>query len=158
MPEVGNEVVFPQQGLLKRGQQRLIKVNDGTALPTDEVVMASLVGRVIAEPAPAEVGLRHQGKLLQQVQGPIDSGDIDVGVSGDDLGIHLFSADVVIAVLDGLEYHQPLRCQPVAPLAQLAGNVSNVLHAIPPGSGNLPKSSYQNRMIHASDCRYNELQ
>ena len=158
MPEVGSKAMLPKQGLLKRGQQRLIEVNDGATLPADEVVMAALVGRVIAEPAPAEVGLGHQGKLLQQVQGPVDSGDIDVGVSGDDMGIHLFSADVVIAVLDGVQYHQPLRCQPVALLAQRAGYVSNVLHAIPPGSSSLLRVYYQNRRIDASSCNYNELQ
>jgi len=64
MPELGEEIVLPEQCFLKRDQQRLIKVNGSAAPPADKVVMMPLVGRVIAEPAPAEVSLGYQVEFL----------------------------------------------------------------------------------------------
>ena len=133
MPELGNEIVLSEQCFLKRDQQCLIKVNGSATLPADKVVMMPLVGRVIAEPAPTEVCLGHQVEFLQQFQCPINRGDIDIGEFGYHLGIHLFGADVVIAVLDGLKYHQPLRCQTISLLTQRAGYISYLLHVTSPG-------------------------
>ncbi len=60
VPQVSVKLIFPEQGTPEGSQQRLIKVNDGTALPADEVMMTPLLHRVVSNPALSQVGLGYQ--------------------------------------------------------------------------------------------------
>jgi len=101
MLQISDEPVLTEQSILEGSQQRFIKVNHSTTIPANKVMVMSLLHRVIPDTATAEVGCGYQAKLLEQVQGAIDGGDIDIGIFFYNLGMYFFGADVVITALNG---------------------------------------------------------
>ena len=81
------------------------------------MVMVPLPRRMIPEAASPQVGLCYQTELLQELQGAVDSRDINMGVFSHNLGIDFLGADMVIAILNSVYYHHPLRSQPISLLA-----------------------------------------
>jgi len=63
--QVSDELIFPKQSALQRSQQRVIKVDDGTTLPTDKVMVLSLLRRMVSDPAFPQVSLRYQAQSLE---------------------------------------------------------------------------------------------
>jgi hypothetical protein len=112
--QVSLESVFAQNGPFDWIEDSLIKLKNPPALPADQVVMMSLFHRMVAEFAAAEVGLSNQSQLLEQFQGSIHGGYVDVRVSGAYLSVYFLSADMVVAAMYCGEYHQALWSQPVA--------------------------------------------
>ena len=94
--QVSLESVFAQNGPFDWIKHSLIKLKNPPALPADQVVMVSFFHGMIAEFAAAEVGLGNQPELLEQFQGSIDGGYVDVGVFGAYLLIYLLSADMMV--------------------------------------------------------------
>ena len=72
MPQVSAKFIFPEQSTLQGGQQRLIKVNYGTAFLADEVMMVPLLPRMVSNSTFPQVSLRDQTKSFKQFQGTVD--------------------------------------------------------------------------------------
>lgn len=118
MAYAGFEPVLLEQGALK-GQERGFRDLYGSATPlADQVVMVSLVGIMIAKSPATQVGLGHQIKILQKLQGAIDGGDIYMWVFDAHLSVDLLGADVVIALLESGQDELALRGQPVTQFPQ----------------------------------------
>jgi len=49
---------------------------DAAALAADEVEMVGVVSRVVGRRAVAQVRVRHQAELLEELEGPVDGGDV----------------------------------------------------------------------------------
>jgi len=114
MAYVGPEPVLLEQGV-PQGQERGFRgLYGGAALLTDQVVVVTLFGGVIAKSTAPQVGLGYQAHFLQQLQVAIDGGNIHLGIYGADMGMYILSAYVVIALLEGGQDELALWGHPVA--------------------------------------------
>jgi hypothetical protein len=132
VPEVCAEFIFPEQSTLQGSQQRLIKVNYGTTFLADEVMMVSLLSRMVSNSTFPQVSLGDQTKPFKQFQSTIDGRDINIRVFGYHLSIDFLSTDMIFAILDSRKYHHPLRRQPISLPAQFADHIPGLFHLTPP--------------------------
>lgn len=72
-----------------------------------------------------QMGVPHQPQLFEQLERPIDGGDIDTGRALLDPRRDLVGR-AVLEHLDGFEYQLPLRGEAVATSTQLRGQVDLV--------------------------------
>jgi hypothetical protein len=110
MPEISLEAVFFYKCLLQRDKQRLIQFQPGTTFVTDQMMMVALISVMICDAAISHVSHSYQVKLLQQIKSAVNSGYIYVGIAGMYPPIYILSADMISALSDYLEHHQPLGC------------------------------------------------
>lgn len=78
------------------------------------MVMVSLLYRMVAESATAEVGLGNKPEFFQQFQSAVYGGDVYLGVFGMDLFVYFICTDMMVTAVDCGKYHAALRRQPVA--------------------------------------------
>jgi hypothetical protein len=128
MPYIRLELVIPPQHQFQVVKYRLIQVNYFTALLTDQMVVVPFVRRMIPDPSPTEVSLGYQTKPMEQLQCPVYGGYIKVGIFGHYLREYLLGADVMVAVFNGRQDHQTLRCQTVALLTQPVYDIARLSH------------------------------
>jgi hypothetical protein len=100
MPKVSDEPIFPEQCILEGTQKGLIKVNYGTTLATNEVMMMAFFGGMVPDPSSPQVGLGDHAKPFQEVKGAVDSRDIYIGEPGNHLAMNFLGANVVIAIFN----------------------------------------------------------
>ncbi len=128
MPYIGFEIVIPPQHHFQLFKHRLIQVNYFTALLADQMVVVPFVRRVVPDPPPTKVSLGYQAKPMEQLQCPVNGGNIEVRILLDHLGVDFLGADVIIAVFNGRQDHHTLRCQPVALLTQPVYDIALLVH------------------------------
>lgn len=102
MSQVSSEIILPDQLLPECVEQGVIQVGDCPTFLADEMVMVSFLGGVVADPAITKIGFGYQSHRLEQLQGAIDGGDVEMGVAGFDLSIDLLSAEVPLTVFNGV--------------------------------------------------------
>ena len=113
MAYIGFESIFPKQCALQWQEWRFRGLYGCATLLTNQMVVMPFFGGMIAKSPAPEVGLGYQAKILQQLQGAIDSGNVYVGIFGANPGMDILSAYVVIALLKGGEDELALRGQSV---------------------------------------------
>ena len=128
MPYIGVELVIPPQHQPQVLQHRFIQVNHLAAFLADQMVVVTLIRRVISDSSPTKVGLGYQAKPMEQFQCPVHCRYIKMGILGYHLSVYFFSADVMVAVLNGSQDHHALRCQPVTLRAQTFSKIDCFLH------------------------------
>ena len=128
MAYIGGEIIILFQYLFQVIHYRFVKVNYLAAFLADQMVVMALIRRMIPDPPPAKVGLGYQLKSIEQLQCPIYRGYIQVGISCYHLGVYFLSANVVLAVFNGVQDHHSLRRQAIALFAQPAYNITRLFH------------------------------
>ncbi len=126
--ELGVEAVILLQVAPQRLEGRRVYVGDRATLAAHEVMVVGLANRMINKSAAAEISLSRETLLLQQFQRPVDGRDVDVGVLLPGPGVDLLGADVIIAGLDGFQYHHALRRQAKPSLLKCLEQVFVCLH------------------------------
>ena len=58
--QIGLELVLSAQGVLKRGKNVFVYVNDLLAILADEVMVVALLSMMVEKPVSAEFGLSYQ--------------------------------------------------------------------------------------------------
>jgi len=116
MVYVGAEPVLLKQGALQGQKWRFRGLYSGATPLADQMVVVTFFGGMIAKSPAPQVGLGYQAQILQQLKGAVDSGDINMGISGTDQGMDILSAYVVIALLKCGEDELALWGQPVPQL------------------------------------------
>ena len=128
MAYIRGKIIILLQHLFQVIHYRFIKVNYLATFLADQMMVMTFICRVIADPPPPEVSLGYQTKSMQQLQRPVHGGYIEVRISRYHLSIYLLRADVMVAFLDSIQYHHPLRRQAIPLLAQLVYNIARLFH------------------------------
>ena len=101
------------------GGHRDVRLDHVRAVPADQVDVVVPVGEVVRRRAVPEMGMADQPELLQQLQRPVDGGDVDPRRRPPHLHEDVVGGRVLKGV-HGFEHELALRRQPVAALPQVA--------------------------------------
>ncbi len=99
-------------------QQGRICTHDPAALAADEVEMRTMLVRRIHDPAVPQVDAADEANINQQVEGPVNGGEVECFAAHMDNGKNFLGSHVTIAVSDCVHDHLSLRGNPVAALAE----------------------------------------
>ena len=120
MPDVDEEGVVLLEGLGERAQQIGRDLGDVTADPADEVDVLLLPHRMVGGCPVREVGVGDEAELLEQLQRPVDRGDVHTGSRLGYRGVHLIRGGVAEGV-DRLQHQLALRGEAKPAGAELIG-------------------------------------
>ena len=70
--------------------------------------MMSLFGRVISDTSVTQGDFSNQAKFLQQLQRPVNRGNIGIWILGPNLDIDLVSTDMLVTTVKSLNDHHSL--------------------------------------------------
>jgi hypothetical protein len=102
------EAVVVPYGLLQGAEVGRVQLQGLAAAGADQVVVLPVLCPVVLLFPFPQVGLGYQPQASQEVQGAVDSGDVDVGIAGPDLGEDIFGAEVGVPLLQDLEDEEAL--------------------------------------------------
>jgi hypothetical protein len=105
----------------------VVDVHDRSALLAHQMVMGYLLLHLEEATGRTEMGLSYQAETHQELQSPIDRGQIHMGERLLDPGTYLLGAQMAFLAAKHIPYQRALGSKPVALLLERAGSV--VCHA-----------------------------
>lgn len=142
MPDVHREAPVPVECLGQRREQLERRLGDPAAVAADQVDVLVFADTVVGRRAVRQVRVGNQAEFLQQLQRPIDRGDIHPGRGPGHLAVHLIGRGVPQRI-DRLKHQLPLGGEPEPTGAQLLGEGRGQCHPSIVGAGRLPEVSTQ---------------
>jgi hypothetical protein len=126
--EVGCKTVRVPQLFFKRLDQALIRFDDQSTAPAGKMQVRPMSGGGVEFAAASDVDTADETFLNQQVERPVDGGDVHGTGLGLDGLIDVLSAEVLAAVCHGLDDHLPLGGETVAALSKALDNGLDMVH------------------------------
>ncbi len=124
--EFGGEAVLVGQSTGQLVEQGEIQVEGLAAVVTHRVLVV-IPGHVVGHGPMGQVHVMNQALLLEVLEGPINGGQMDLGLVPTDPDGQLLGAQVLVAVADqSLEHGPPGGGDPLAPRAQEREHVLDV--------------------------------
>lgn len=123
VPDVQLEAVAAAQRRAELIEQLGWDVDDFSAVFADEVLVN--VAEMVHGRSVADVGVLDHPEFFERVEGPVDGGQVHLGMCRlDDRG-EVFGVDVRVGGEDRLDDQAARRCDPAAPLANLVEDLVN---------------------------------